>query len=124
MATKNKSGVSVAGITAGIAAVAAAAVAGGYFLYGKDGAKNRKKVKGWMLKAKGEVLEQMEKGKDMTEETYHNVIDKVSTKYQAVKDIDPAELQQMVKEMKGHWKSIKNQLSPKPKAKKKVSKKA
>jgi hypothetical protein len=122
MASK-KTGVSVAGVSAGIAALAAAAAAGGYFLYGKDGAKNRKKIKGWMLKAKGEVLDQMEKGKEVTEETYHNVIDKVSAKYQSVKDIDPAELQQMVKELKSHWKSIKAQLSPKPKANKKAVKK-
>jgi len=116
MASKNKTGVGAASIV-GIAAAVAAAAAGGYFLYGKDGAKNRKKVKGWMLKAKGEILEQMEKGKDMTEETYHGVIDKVSQKYQAVKNIDPAELQQMTKELKSHWKSIKAQLSPKPKKK-------
>lgn len=115
MASK-KTGVG-AGVGLGIAAAVAAAAAGGYFLYGKDGAKNRKKIKGWMLKAKGEVLEQMEKGKEMTEETYHNVIDKVSQKYQALKDIDPAELQQMSKELKSHWKSIKSQLSPKPKKK-------
>ncbi len=122
MASKKTTGVGAAGMV-GIAATLAAAVAGGYFLYGKDGAKNRKKIKSWMLKAKGEVLEQMEKGKEMTEETYHNVIDKVSQKYQAVKNIDPTELQQMTKELKGHWKSIKSQLSPKAKSKKKVAKK-
>jgi len=121
MASKNKNRVSAVEIGVGIAALAAAAAAGGYFLYGKDGAKNRKKIKGWMLKAKGEVLEQMEKGKEMTEETYHNVIDKVSQKYKAVKDIDPVELQQMTKELKNHWKNIKAQLSPK--SRKKVAKK-
>jgi len=121
MASKNKKGVNAVGVGVGIAALTAASAAAGYFLYGKDGVKNRKKIKGWMLKAKGEVLEQMEKGKEVTEETYHNVIDKVSKKYQAAKDIDPTELQQMTKELKGHWKSIKNQLMPKPK--KKVAKK-
>lgn len=111
MTTKGKSKSSGVGMGAGIVAVAAAAIAGGYFLYGKDGAKNRKKIKGWMLKAKGEVLEQMERGKEITEDTYHQVIDKVSQKYQAAKDIDPNELQQLVKEMKGHWRSIKKQLT-------------
>jgi|SRR5680860_1175920 len=102
----------------GLAAIAVATVAGGYFLYGKKGAtNNRKKVKGWMLKAKGEVLEKMEKSKEITEETYREVIDKVSQKYQNLKDIDQTELQQMVKELKGHWKSIKNQLMPAPKKK-------
>lgn len=112
MATKKtvKAGIG-AGTVIGLAAVAAAAVAGGYFLYGKDGAKNRKTVKGWMLKAKGEVLEQLEKGKEVTEEVYHQVIDKVAQKYQTMKNIDLADLNGMVKELKGHWKSIKKQLS-------------
>lgn len=121
MASKKTTGVGAVGVGVSIVAAVAAAAAGGYFLYGKDGAKNRKKIKGWMLKAKGEVLEQIEKGKDVTEEVYHNVIDKVSKKYQTIKGIDPAEVQQMTKELKSHWKSIKNQLSPK--SKKKVAKK-
>ena len=103
-----------AGTIVGLAAAAAAAAAGAYFLYGKNGAKNRKVVKGWMLKAKGEILDQMEKGKEMTEEAYNKVIDKVSQKYQAAKNIDRAEVDQMVKELKGHWGSIKKQLSGKP----------
>lgn len=123
MANKVKKGVSAVTVGVGIVAAVAAAAAGGYFLYGKDGAKNRKKIKGWMLKAKGEILDQMEKGKEMTEETYHKVIDNVAQKYQAIKGIDPAELQQMTKELKSHWKSIKAQLSPKPKAKKPAVKK-
>jgi len=122
MVTK-KTKSNVVEIGAGIAAVAAAAAAGAYFLYGKNGSKNRKKIKGWMLKAKGEVLDQMEKAKELTEDSYNSVVDKVAQKYQAVKDIDPTELQQLAKELKGHWKSIKSQLSPKPKAKKKVAKK-
>ena len=117
MATKKQTG-SGAGLIAGIAAAAAAAAAGAYFLYGKNGAKNRKVVKGWMLKAKGEVLDQMEKGKEMTEETYNKVIDKVAQKYKAVKNIDTSELNDMVKELKGHWGSIKKQLSAKSKTKK------
>ena len=44
--TKTTTGVGAV-VGAGLAAVAAFAAAG-YFLYGKDGAKNRKKVRGWM----------------------------------------------------------------------------
>jgi len=107
-------------VGAGIAALAAFAAAG-YFLYGKDGAKNRKKVRGWMLKAKGEVLEGVEKLKDVTEEEYAIIIDKVGAKYKAVKNIDPAEVDAMMRELRGHWKSIKKSISPAPK-KKKVAK--
>ncbi|KKW48138.1 MAG: hypothetical protein UY99_C0011G0001, partial [Parcubacteria group bacterium GW2011_GWA1_59_11] len=50
MAKKNAGGLSrkqAIGIGAGLAAAAVAA-AGAYFLYGKRGAQNRKKVRGWM----------------------------------------------------------------------------
>lgn len=119
MAKKVTTGEKVA-VGAGIAALAAFAAAG-YFLYGKDGAKNRKKVKGWMLKAKGEVLEGVEKLKDVSEEQYAAIINKVGDKYKAVKNIDPAEVEAMMKELHGHWKSIKKTISPAPK--KKVAKK-
>ncbi|HAT68195.1 MAG: hypothetical protein A2481_04100 [Candidatus Yonathbacteria bacterium RIFOXYC2_FULL_47_9] len=108
-------------VGAGIAALAAFAAAG-YFLYGKDGAKNRKKVRGWMLKAKGEVLEGVEKMKDVSEADYKLIVDKVGAKYKAVKNIDPAEVEAMVRELHGHWKNIKKTISPAPK--KKVAKKA
>jgi len=100
--------VGVAGV--GLAALAAAA-AGAYFLYGsKEGAKRRKKISGWMLKAKGEVLEQMEKVEHMNEKAYRQMVDTVAVKYKKLKHVDPAELQQMVKELKGHWKGIQKEL--------------
>lgn len=117
--TKTTTGTKVA-IGAGVAALAAFAAAG-FFLYGKDGAKNRKKVRGWMLKAKGEVLEGVEKLKDVTEEQYTMIVDKVGAKYKTVKNIDPEEVEVMMKELRGHWKNIKKSISPAPK--KKVAKK-
>jgi hypothetical protein len=64
MAQKKENGVAVA---MGLGALAALS-AGAYFLYGtKEGAKKRVKIKGWMLKAKGEVLEKMEALKDVNE---------------------------------------------------------
>ena len=114
--TKTSTGTKVA-IGAGVAAIAALAAAG-YFLYGsKDGAKNRKKVRGWMLKAKGEVLEGVEKMKDVTEDQYSAIIHKVGAKYKAIKSIDPAEVDAMMKELHGHWKNIKKSISPAPKKK-------
>jgi hypothetical protein len=109
----------------GVGAVLAAA-AGAYFLYGKDGAKNRKKVKGWMLKAKGEVLDKIEKAKDINEETYHQIIQSVAKRYEAIKTVDPAELAALIAELKAHWKNIKRHMEPaKPKSKaKKAAKKA
>ena len=115
MSKKSTNGAGVA-IGAGVAALAAFAAAG-YFLYGKDGAKNRRKIRGWTLKAKGEVLEGVEKLKDVSEEQYAMIIDKVGAKYKAMKSIDPAEVEAMIKELRGHWKNIKKSISPAPKKK-------
>lgn len=105
-----------AGTLIGLGALAVAGVAAGYFLLGKDGAKNRKKVKSWMLKAKGEVLEKIEKWKkDLSETDYQALIDTVGEKYRKVKDMDPMEVDAFVKELKSHWKSIKKTASPKKK---------
>lgn len=108
-------------IGAGIAALAVAGIAGAYFLYGKNGAKNRKKISAWMLKAKGEVLEKIEALKEINEDIYHSTVDTVTAKYEKLKDTTPAEMALFAKEMKAHWKNIKKDLAPK---KKKVAKKA
>ncbi|MEI6057523.1 MAG: hypothetical protein WCQ60_00945 [bacterium] len=91
---------------AGLAAIAAAA-AGTYFLYGaKNAAKNRKQVKAWSLKAKGEVLEKLEKMSDVNEEIYHKVVAQVADKYTKLKNIDASDVADFADELKGHWKSI------------------
>lgn len=93
-------------LIASIAGLTAAAV-GAYYLYGhKDAAKNRAKVKGWMLKAKGEVLEELEKTKDVTESAYMGAIDTVAEKYRALKNIDIGELETFLREMRDHWHGI------------------
>lgn len=97
-----------------------AAVAGLFFLYGSEaGAKRRKKVKGWTLKAKGEVMEKLEKTKDVSEDKYHDIVDKVMAKYAKLKHVNDEEVEPMIKEFKTHWKRIKKELAPT----KKVSKK-
>lgn len=102
MATKKKqdSGSGFGGL-----ALAAAAAAGIYFLYGsKDAQKNRKAVKGWALKLKGEVLEKIEAVKgELTEENYHKIVDSVAAKYKDRKE----EVEDLKKDLKSHWKSIK-----------------
>lgn len=94
-------------IIAGIAGLTAAAV-GAYYLYGhKDADKNRKKVKGWMLKMKGEVLEELEKAGDVTESAYRSAVDTVAAKYNELKNIEPEELEAFIAEMRSHWNNIK-----------------
>ena len=103
---------------AGLVAVAAAA-AGTYFLYGsKNAPKNRKMVKAWSLKAKGEVLEKLEKLKEVNEEVYHNIVDQVSAKYETLKNIDKKDVMAFADELKKHWKGIEKEVKASLKKKK------
>jgi hypothetical protein len=116
---KNNGGKAL-GVGLGLAAAAAAA-AGAYYFYGKDGSKNRKALKSWMVKAKGDVMEHVEKLQNVSEQTYTKVVNDVMAKYKKLKTATPAEIAAMTKELKGHWKSIKSELD---KASKRVSKTA
>lgn len=102
----------------------AALSAGAYYLYGtKEGAKKRVKIRGWVLKAKGEVMEKMENLKDVNEGTYNTVVDTVTNKYKAIKSIDPKDVEALVTDLKKHWKSIKKHLDVAQKPVKKAVKK-
>lgn len=91
---------------------AAAAIAGIYFLYGsKNAAKNQKKVKSWMLMAKGEVLERLENISEVSEDVYSKIVEEVSGKYEALKNISKDEVAEFANELKAHWKNITKELS-------------
>lgn len=110
---KKNSNVGLGATITGVGLSAIALVAGTYFLYGsKEAVKNRKKVKGWMLKAKGEVLDKVEKLKSIDEATYGKLIDTVSEKYKKVKAINLADVEGLAKELKGHWKNLKKEVLP------------
>ena len=96
----------------GIVLTAAAASAiGSYFLYGsKDAEKNRKKVKGWMLKAKGEVLEQLEKTKHLTYDEYVQIIGQVGSVYAGLQDTSKKDIQDFTTEMKSYWEALKEEV--------------
>lgn len=108
-----------------LAGIAAAAIAGGYFFYGKDGAKHRKTLKSWAMKAKAEVMDKLEKAKDLSEDTYNAAIDAITDKYSKAKGMDQADIQAFAKDLKKHWKDIKREIMPAPakKSAKKSSKK-
>lgn len=115
----NKKGIdakTVIAIEAGIAALGAAA----YVLFGPEGKKNRKIIRGWAVKMKGEIIEKFEGVKELTEPVYNSIIEKVQEKYQKLKNVDPEELAATVTELKKQWKSIKKEaMGKKPKSNKK-----
>jgi hypothetical protein len=104
--TKKVSTTQKVGIGIGLTAAAVAA-AGTYFLYGSpNAAKNRKKVKSWMLKAKAEVLEALENAQDMTEDEYRALVGAVAKAYSKVRETSKGDIEDFKREMMGHWKKI------------------
>ena len=86
----HKSSHAIAKTAAGLAALAAAA--GAYYFYGSpQAAKNRKTMKSWAVKAKGEVMEHLEEMKTMQKSIVdtdlrgpwqtQELVDKVSGRY-------------------------------------------
>ncbi len=101
MSTEAKVSIGV-GLTA-----AALAAAGAYFLVGsKQAAQNRKKVKGWTLKAKGEVLEALEKAKAISAEEYTELVDSATKAYGTVKEASKGEIKDFKSEMLEHWNTL------------------
>jgi len=106
----------------------AAATASAYLLFGPEGKKNRKQIKGWALKMKGEMIEKFEEAKEVTEPVYHKIVDEISEKYAKTKGIDQEDVKGVVEEVKKHWKTLvrdakKFVKKPAKKAVKKVTKK-
>ncbi len=102
-----------------LAASLVGALAAGYYLYGPNAEKSKKKIKGWTLRAKGEVLERFEKKKEVSEEQYKEIVDKITNKYAKLKTVGEKEAAKLNRELKRHWKAIKAELSEDKKTKKK-----
>ncbi len=114
-------GVNKTAVGAGVAGLAAAAI-GAYWLYGaKNAAKHRKMASSWMLKARAEVMDAVEKMKEMDKESYMKIVDTVVDKYTKTKS--SAEVMAIAKEMKSAWAQINSATKPAKKAVKKVVKK-
>lgn len=113
MATKKTTSTNSSGKKIALGAALVTVAAAGYFLFGPKGAQNRKKVKGWTLKAKGEILEKLEKLEEVSEEQYHAIVDAVIAKYAKAKDKTTEEVAAVEKEAKKYWNSIKKDLAGK-----------
>jgi len=109
--TKNENTAAKVGIGIGLTAAAVAA-AGAYFLLGsKHAAQNRKKMKGWTLKAKGEVLEALEKAEQIGAKEYEDLVETASKAYGTVERATKGEIKDFKTEMLEHWQKLqKNKL--------------
>jgi len=100
--TDNSKAIKLAVIGASLAGVAATA----YFFFGPKGKKHRAHVASWAIKMKGDVIEKLEKAKEITEPIYSEIIDAVSKEYSKDKKATKAEIEAIAGDLKKHWKSI------------------
>lgn len=111
MAQQKISGTTVA-VGVGVAAAAAAAAGGAYWLYGaKHSAQHRKMAKSWMLKARAEVMEAIEKLEDVDKERYLQIVENVLSTY-SKSGASPKELASMMKDFKGAWTHMQGKKKP------------
>ena len=106
---KNQKALSTAqkvGLGIGLTAAAVTA-AGAFFLYGsKVAPQNRKKVKSWMFKAKGEILEALEKAEAITEAEYRTLVKNASDACGSMQKATKGEMKEFATEMQDHWKKL------------------
>jgi Tfp pilus assembly protein PilP len=100
---KTASGVGAAvAVGAGVMALSAAA----YLLFGPEGKKHRKDLKSWMVKMKAEVMEKMEKAKELSTPAYEAILAGIETKYKALKNVDPMDVEKEIAELKKNWRAM------------------
>ncbi len=102
---KLKTGAAV-GLGAGLAAAAVGAALGSYLLTGKRATQTKKVLKSWMLKAKGELLEQLEQASSVGEDMYDKAVDQIAAKYSKMAGVTQSEVDDMAKELKKQWKLV------------------
>lgn len=89
-------------IGASLAGLAATA----YFFFGPKGKKRRQHAKAWAIKMKGEVVEKLEKAREITEPVYREIIDTVAKEYKKGKKAGQPEIEALATDLKKHWKSM------------------
>jgi gas vesicle protein len=119
---KNKTTSSVGKVLGGVVGVAALSAAA-YVLFGPEGKKNRKQIRGWAVKMKGEIIEKFEDAKEITEPVFNQIVAEVAEKYRTAKGVSEDELKAVVTDLHKHWKTLVRDAKGSSKKAKKVAKK-
>jgi len=101
---KDGSGTKAVALGASLASLAATA----YFFLGPEGKKNQKYAKSWAIKMKGDVVEKLEKARQITQPAYHEIIDSVAAKNEKIMKASTKEIKELASELKKHWQVISN----------------
>lgn len=112
---QNKSGKmstgKVVAMSAGIVALATAA----YYFFGPEGKKNQKKMKSWMIKMKGDIVEKIEDATEISESVYNEIVESVAQQYAKTTKAAPTEIASYVALLKKQWRAIVKSTTPKKK---------
>ena len=106
MAKKAQKKSSNSKVLLGTAVASAAAAAVGYYFYGPKGKKHRDELRSWTLKAQGEVMERLEKLKQIDKDAYNKVVDDVTKKYAKAKGVAAKELAGFARDVKEQWEHV------------------
>ena len=94
-------------IATGVTGLLVAATLGTHFLFNtKKGKQSLKHIKSWAFKMKAEVLEKLERAKDVNEAVYNRIVDELTEKYKKVKGMTVDEVHDIAKELKSQWRKV------------------
>ncbi len=94
-------------IATGVTGLLVAATLGTHFLFNtKKGKQSLKHIKSWAFKMKAEVLEKLERAKEVNEEIYGKIVDELTEKYKKVKGMTVEEVQELAQELKTQWRKV------------------
>lgn len=120
---KKKQTKSGKGLFAGAAIAGIAAAAAGYYFYGPRGKQHRARLKSWTLKAHADVMDQLDKLKEIDRASFNKVVDDVAGKYKKARGVAAGEVAAFAKEVKLQWAHIEKEFEKgKAKGKKAVKK--
>jgi acyl-CoA reductase-like NAD-dependent aldehyde dehydrogenase len=89
-----------------LAGLLGAAAVGAVYLYGKNKERVQQRLRGWMLKIKGEVMEQVAKAESLTREDYEAIVDDAVDKYKDKKNKAAEQFEQTRQQLKAQWEEI------------------
>lgn len=92
-----------------------AGLAAAYFFLGPKNKKNLKNTKSWAIKMRGDVIEKLEKARDISETVYGKIIDSIATKYEKSLKSNSQEIRELAQDLKKHWRVISKSVETKRK---------